>query len=549
MRRLSKLINRNQIYLLMRKVKMKIIIMIICMLLISQAGHCFDGRKWNISTGNISVSFIRCSPIGAASTLGYLEPPPAEGVLAEFKKQGIVSFEDYVAWGAVERDPGKWDWTQHDNVYAAVKKAGLDYVAYTWVHFPPLWLRDSKDATLMRCVEHRQNTNYLSIFDPKTIEHYDHFYKALAEHFGDKIDGVYACILGPYGEGNYPLHVPEFINMGHCHEGYWCEDPYALTAFRDAMREKYKDSIATLNIAWGTEHGSFSDVLPPREISEGQTISLELFTTGQDRRRWLDFISWYHQAIIDFTEESIKVTLKYFPREKVRTKPGGNHGNQNPIAWGTYCPGYAKMAAQYGIVLQPADCQGAYFADKWLGTAYNFYGVKLSTEPAGGLDKLSFVRRMFSDASCGASELFTYEFELHVSEIQKYIHLYTGRPSDTSVVIFCPTTLHNLGGDVGPTIRAAMNLRDIADYDVLDELPIKDGALTDRYRLMVMYQGDFVEQTVLDHIEGWVKQGGALIVIGSKPFKNVEGELWPVAQASKLAVSYTHLTLPTILLV
>ena len=43
----------------------------------------------------------------------------------------------------------------------------------------------------MKCLEHGQETNYLSIFDPKTLEYYDHFYKALAEHFGEKIDGVF----------------------------------------------------------------------------------------------------------------------------------------------------------------------------------------------------------------------------------------------------------------------------------------------------------------------------------------------------------------------
>ena len=39
-----------------------------------------------------------------------------------------------------------------------------------------------------------------------------------------------------------------------------------------------------------------------------------------------------------------------------RLKPGGTHHDINPIAWGTYSPGYAKMAAPYGITLQPADC-------------------------------------------------------------------------------------------------------------------------------------------------------------------------------------------------
>src|SRR4051812_44692926 len=86
----------------------------------------FDGRPWNVSTGNLSVSFIRQSPIGAGATPGYaIEPPPSVEAMAKMKQQGLVAYEDYIAWGAVEREPGKWQWEQHDKVADAVKKAGL----------------------------------------------------------------------------------------------------------------------------------------------------------------------------------------------------------------------------------------------------------------------------------------------------------------------------------------------------------------------------------------------------------------------------------------
>jgi len=519
-----------------------------CALVAAGSADGFDGAKWNISTGNLSVQFIQGSPVGAHPREGYnMEPPPSHETLVEMKRQGLVCYEDYVAWGAIEREPGKWDWRQHDAVCDAVKKAGLHYVVYNWTHFPPVWLRDPStssgptgsgrtDRTLMRCVEHGKDTNYLSIYDPKTVGHYDHFYKALSEHFGDRIDGVYACILGPYGEGNYPLYVPDWVNIGHCHEGYWCADPYALAAFRDAMRAKYQD-IASLNKAWGTSCGSFSDVRPPKEIADGSRYTPEAFPTGQDRRRWLDFITWYHQAIIDFAEDSVKVTLKYFPKHKVRTKPGGNAGGVNPIAWGTYCPGYAKMAGKYGIVLQPADCRGAVFGDKWVGTSYRFYEVPLSTEPAGGLDRNTFVRRMFSDASCGASQLFTYEFSAHVPEIQAYVHLLTGEMGETEIAVFCPTTLYRLGGDLGPTIRVAEHLRDLAEFDVLDELLITDGALSGRYKALVILQGDFVDKPILEAIEKWVRAGGHLILSVPKPVCDVEGQRWTAGDLGKGKVS------------
>jgi hypothetical protein len=495
----------------------------------AQTNQPFDGRPWNISSGNLSVSFIQASPIGAFPRPDFLEAPPSVDSQRRLKSLGLVANEDYIAWGAVEREPGQWSWKQHDAVEQVMHEAGLKYVVYDWVHFPPVWLRDQQkeNRTLMSCLEHGQEANYLSIFDPRTIEWYDHFYKALHEHFGNRIDDVYACILGPYGEGNYPLMVPNWVNMAHCHEGYWCGDACAIKAFQTAMKQRYA-RVARLNRAWGSDYRSFEEVRPPKELGDEKfKPSPAAFPTPQDKRRWLDFITWYHQAIIDFAEQSIRTVLKYYPAEKVRLKPGGNATGVNPIAWGTYCPGYAKMAGRYHVVLQPADCQGAVFGDKWVGTAYQFYGVKECTEPAGGLDGPSFARRMFSDASCGAAQLFTYEFESHAADIQKYVHLFTGQPGETEIAVYCPTTLYRLGGDLQPTIGAGYPLRDLCEYDVLDELLITDGALTaKRYRAFILFQAGIVEQPILDKIDAFRRAGGMVIAVGDAHIKNVNGELW-----------------------
>src|SRR5688572_24276391 len=138
----------------------------------------FDGRPWNISAGNLSVTYTQASPVGAFPRENVTEPPPPHDALLRLKNLGLVANEDYVTWGAVERKPGQWDWRQHDAMEQALHAAGLKYVVYDWVHFPPVWLRDAPDKrTLMKCMEHGEETNYLSIFDPRTIEWYDHFYK------------------------------------------------------------------------------------------------------------------------------------------------------------------------------------------------------------------------------------------------------------------------------------------------------------------------------------------------------------------------------------
>jgi len=494
-----------------------------------ESTNTFDGRPWNVSSGNLSVSFIQGSPIGAYPKTNSFELPPSVESQMRLKSLGLVANEDYIAWGAVEREPGKWDWRQHDAMEEALHKAGMKYVVYDWLHFPPVWLRDEQreGRTLMRCLEHGKEANYLSVFDPRTVEWYERFYKNLKAHFGDKIDDVYACILGPYGEGNYPLMVPDWVNMGHCHEGYWCGDEYALRAFQAAMKTRY-GTITRLNLAWGAKCRSFNDVRAPEEIAnEKFKPSPEVFTTPQARRRWLDFITWYHQAIIDFAEQSAKAALKYFPAGKVRMKPGGSAAGVNPIAWGTYCPGYAKMAGPLRIVLQPADCQGAVFADKWVGTAYQFYGVKECTEPAGNLAEKDFVRRMFSDASAGAAQFFTYEFEQHAPMMQRYVHLLTGKPGETEVTVYCPTTLYRLGANLQPTIDAGYPLRDLCEFDVLDEILITDGALTTkRYKTLLLFQTEIVDDPILKKLEIFQRAGGKIIQVGNAQIANVEGKPW-----------------------
>ena len=103
----------------------------------AQTPEPFDGRPWNISSGNLSVSYIQASPIGAFPRPDYLEAPPSVDSQVRLKALGLVANEDYIAWGAVEREPGQWAWKQHDAVEQALHRAGLKYVVYDWVHFPP----------------------------------------------------------------------------------------------------------------------------------------------------------------------------------------------------------------------------------------------------------------------------------------------------------------------------------------------------------------------------------------------------------------------------
>src|SRR6202000_1146941 len=116
------------------------------------------------------------------------------------------------------------------------------------------------------------------------------------------------------------------------------------------------------------------------------------------------------------------------------------------------------------------------------------------------------------DASAGARQIFSYEFEQHAADIAKYAHLYTRHSGDTAVAVYCPTTLWWLGADIWPTIRACNSLRDLCEFDCLDEWLISDGALTPaKYKTMVVFQCDIVQQEILDKIDAYLKAGGKVV--------------------------------------
>ncbi len=512
-------------------------------------------RPLPIITGNQSVFYIQHSPIGAyPSDAG--EPIPPESSFHGEHLQGIKADEDYQAWGAIEKEPGKWDWHHYDLMAHTQRAAGLEYDTYLWLQCPPVWLREGKfnisgapnRCTLFRCVEHNLPTNTLSIFDPATVQWFERYYRHQAAHFGERLGRTYIALVGPYGEGNYPLPFAEdWLNEGHCHQGWWCNDRYARQQFQSVMQQKYA-SLSALNRTWNTRFSSWEDIAYPDELKLGPADMkpAESRTDIPKRRHWLDFMAWYLQAIPHFSEKVYLAARKYWPADQLKMKPGGSAGGVNPLYFGTYCPAYAKVAGKYRLRLQPADLAGHIFGDNWISSAYRFYGVPLSSEPPGALSRADFLRRMFSDGCSGASELFTYEWEQHARDARRWIHLYRGVPSRKDAAVFAPTTWYMMNGSLQPSIDATTALRDLVDVDVLDELPISDGALH-QHRVLIAFQMPVVERPILEKMLDWVRDGGILAARAPSLPTDVEGRtdlgrlLFPHPLRSGLNTSIAHI--------
>jgi hypothetical protein len=488
----------------------------------------------HIVTGNFGVSWIQRSPVGASPEADFKGEPvlPVEAWKG-YAQSGLYAYEDYVAWGAVERAPGQWDWKRQSAVAQAQRAGGLAYDPYLWLMNPPAWMRQNQlpagdpgapdHYTLLRCLEHGEPTYTLSLFDPATVRWFERFYRELRKGLGDQIDRTYVGLVGPFGEGNYPLPVPTWLTIGHCHEGYWCGDRYAHEALIRFSQERYA-TLDRLNAAWGTRFTEWGALEFPPEIKAGKILKAEQRTDPKARRRWVDFIAWYHQAIVDFCAQVTQAALKYFPAAQLKLKPGGYNTGINPLDWGTYCPAYARAEAPFGIRLQPADCSGNPFGDRWCGTAYRFYRAPFSTEPAGELGTKDFRRRCFMDACNGATEMFTYQWEKHRPDALRWIHLYDGTPSLTDVAVYCPTTWYRLNGDLQPVIQGAASLRDLTDFEVADELLIQDDYLRkSKTRVLLWLQGPVVERRVLEKVLQWVKAGGILVAKSAQMPVDVEG--------------------------
>jgi len=285
--------------------------------------------------------------------------------------------------------------SNHDRWNKLFNKAGLKYVVYTWLHFPPLWLREQQkeNRTLMRCLEHGQETYYLSIFDPRTIQWYDHFYKNLHDHFGDRIDDVYACILGPYGEGNYPLKTSLLgsiwaiamrllVRRSICHQGF--PGRHEATVF---LRWP---NLITLGASIINRLTRF---IRRRSFQMRSSNPLRKHSSHpRAKRRWLAFITWYHpsHSLISRNNRS-KNRAEIFPADKVRMKPGGNAGGRQPNFLGHLLPrlrqdGSAVIRSLFSQPIVRAPCS---VTSGW-APPINSMAVKECTEPASSLDTKGF---------------------------------------------------------------------------------------------------------------------------------------------------------------
>jgi hypothetical protein len=461
-----------------------------------------------------------------------------------YRALGVTSIESYVTWETCEREAeGKWDWSHWDKQVKILKDNDLKWVPFIILgpaYSTPNWFRASADHVPCRCLEHEIDSKIESRWNPNLPKWIDRFLGEFAKRYGKTgvIESVLLGIQGDYGEaiysvsgGGWTFNIP---GEYHNHPGYWCGDPYALASFHKYVSAKYGSADA-VNKAWGTSFPSLDKVDYPGRKDSLAAFEAELTSSAanaQVRRRWLDFIDWYRGEMTRWADWWIATTRKYFPTTPIYLCTGGDAEPRHGSNFAEQCRVAAKHNAGVRITNEGSDYASNFVITRWVASAGKHYGAYFGFEPAGGEDEVGIVARIYNATASGANQLHDYNpnvvsSESRINAQRTHIKWLFHVPSPVvPVALWYPNVALTLswGGFFGQ----ARMLRDLVDYDYVDETMLRSGALA-KHKLLVIVHGAIMEKNDAKLIAEWIKAGGRAIVMGVDRFESVEGTSEPEA--------------------
>ncbi len=485
-------------------------------------------------TGNLSVdSFM--------FYFGTRKEPPAPQVTAEsiaqLKRISCFAVCDYLSWPLIEKERGKWDFSLYQDNAARLRKAGIRYNIFAWLHFPPKWYHDNPDFVRYRCLEHDEPLDQMSLWAPATRRIYEEFYKQLGQAMGGDIAFVRLAMPSEYGEIGYPCGMTNWlVPQPHVHAGFWCGDPCARQSFREFAIKRYR-TVAALNAAWGTSFASAEQIALP-SVAPDAVAKLRLPEERAARLWRLDFQDWYNQSQTDFLVWAAGAVRRGLPGYPAKLGAGDLRTRKEIIAslgYGAESPGYGNDQSRHVKAMKDAGLSAqtpgdiGYFATRRVSTACALYGVPYYTEPPGDVNRNREVQRIWMDASNGSQVYFDYPQNLDGARdvFARYKEHLVGQRSIASLALLLPSTTLSLHPEWGwpPYLHGFSDvLRDAADFEVVDERLIADGALK-RFviRILVLADTEYLPAATLRSLAAWVRSGGVLVALQAAPIRAIDG--------------------------
>jgi hypothetical protein len=482
-------------------------------------------------TGNLSVDLLMAVARGKPRP----EPKPHPEFDDWLRRCNITTVEDYLCWLPLEPERDRWQWEFHERNAAELEARGMRYAVYPWIHFPPAWALASELWEPLRHLGTGQATYAPSIWSPRTLALFDRFYRQMHARLGDRVKEIFVAMVTDYGEIGYPIGMADWVVPApYKGPGFWCGDERARADFRARMLARY-GGLAGLNTRWGTAFATGAEVTWPACVATegpafGATAALPPAQRAQARRAWLDFVEWYIGAMVDFAGQATAISRRYYPRTPHEIKIG--FGNERVMHGADYSQ-YVARSRTDGYVVRSTHGKLPLYFYRRFSTPAKHYGVRLVTEPPSQVTRDEEVERLYKDAISGTSEFFDYpaNFLGATDLFARYAWYLEGHHSLTEIAWLHPTTDHRLRpgqGNPRHLVDACAASCELFDWDLLDERLVRDGAL-DRYRVLLLPEGNVFEADVLARLRSWVAAGGTLIAADRGPLETVEGDRAPAA--------------------
>ncbi len=431
-----------------------------------------------------------------------------ESALPELKAMGVTSQEVYVRWNLCEPAKGHYDWSVYDRYAALYKRYHIKWVPFLIcgsAYSLPDWYYKHPGYQGYVCLEHHEESDVQSLWNPAFREHVAHFIKAFCLHYRNSgvIEAILLGISGNYGEAIYPVSgmdwTADIHGPYHSHPGFWAGDPYAILSFRNAMKKKYV-SLKAISSEWKKTYSSWNQIQP------------FLQKDAPDVQAWLDFMRWYTDSMTEWAGFWMKTTRQYFPGD-IYLCTGGDSQPEYGSNFGDQCKEAARYHAGVRITNEGSDYPYNFALTRWVASAGKQYGAYCSFEPASNVTPSGVVARIYNAASSGALGLHYYYDNLFGKQkarenFIKYAHYFQQNHPIVQIAVYYPQTYIWIHGN--HFLSHLIPLRNQFDFDYQSDDQIADGGLK-RYKALLLLDGNIMPMETARIILHWVQQGGILL--------------------------------------
>jgi hypothetical protein len=230
----------------------------------------------------------------------------------------------------------------------------------------------------------------------------------------------------------------------------------------------------------------------------------------------------------DWAEFWLETARKYFPDSEIYLVTGGNG---NPML-GADFSAQTKIAAKYKggirITNQTDDYSYSFAFARLISSASKFYGSYFTTEEVWINKPERVMMRIFDVITSGAKGFYCKNIigtgrdyctkkDFSAGEptkgaeiLSKNLHYFQlSKPIVKAAVFFPNTSIAFEPLILDSLYKQCAKLRDVLDFDLIDENMIRDGAL-EKYQYLLVLKGEIPESDVSERIKNWIKLGGIL---------------------------------------